>query len=443
MSKSGQAPDAVVEWSPTHSVVLNVSSGSRRSSAELGDAVQILNGQREVVAAVSRRSAFVRAIRVPDTNKIEVAQILRMQLAGLFPVPENELSYDFRLTSDVDHDGRLAVVGAMRESDLLKLHADARANGLRVKRVLPAAFGSMILAKELGLPTCAVVQQTSEGIAIDVIADGELRYSRVTPALDIEAIEGEVARTFAAAGVAPGPIVATEGLHLPGAIDARTTTLAALGTAGADSLDVNLEPAEVAAMRVKRRESGRARLAILLCTLSVVLATVVYIDRSDKQARVDKLNAATTRNLNRLRSELENETKDANAAGALRKAIHQAFEPGQSLGDVLSISTNAAPAGVWLNGVTLERGKVMLIRGTSMTSQAITTFLDQLQAASVDFPATDAKHPARTVARLRDVKLVFANNGKIEETAVQQFSISAFPVGNVPVSEPKKKGAKK
>ena len=37
--------------------------------------------------------------------------------------------------------------------------------------------------------------------------------------------------------------------------------------------------------------------------------------------------------------------------------------------------------------------------------------------------------------RLRDVRLLFANSGDIDGSPVVQFSVSAFPVGNLPIVE--------
>ncbi len=429
LSKPGAIPDAVMEWGPTHAVVMDLTSKAKRTGVDLGEAAAVLNGKRDVVAAVSRRAAFVRAIRVPNVSKAEVSQILRLQLAGLFPVPESELAYDFRLTDNVDADGRLAVVGAMREADLLRLHAEARANGLRIQKVLPAAFGSMMVARELGLPNCAVVQPTVEGIAIDIIADGELRYTRVTPASsDASAVEAEIMRTFAAAGVEAGPIVATEGIHLPHAIDARTTPLEALGTAGAEMLHLNLEPAEVMLARERRRVSSRARVAALMCIAALLLAAYVFMDRADKQAAIDKLDRRNDKTLADLRKLRDAEGKKAGDTVNISHALTQAFQPGQSIGDVLSLVTNDAPTGVWLVGINEERGRPLTLRGTALNGEAVNAYYRKLTAET---------------ERLREVKLVTYNDAEIDGKPVVQFAITAFPVGNTPVSEPKTKGAKK
>ncbi len=71
----------------------------------------------------------------------------------------------------------------------------------------------------------------------------------------------------------------------------------------------------------------------------------------------------------------------------------------------------------------MERGKPLTFRGTAISDQAVKTFLDGLAV-------TD---------RLREVKLLFANNATIEETPVVNFSVQATLVGNLPMVEKEKK----
>ncbi len=85
----------------------------------------------------------------------------------------------------------------------------------------------------------------------------------------------------------------------------------------------------------------------------------------------------------------------------------------------MTLVANQAPADLWLTGVTAERGKSVLVRGTATRSEAVAVFLDRL---------------AKT-GRLRDVRLVFSSNAVIDQAPVVQFSISAFPVGNLPLVE--------
>jgi hypothetical protein len=103
-------------------------------------------------------------------------------------------------------------------------------------------------------------------------------------------------------------------------------------------------------------------------------------------------------------------------------SLDLAFEPKQRLGDVTFLVNNLCPEGLWLTGLTIERGKLALIRGTAINGEAVYKYLDRLT----------------TQDRFRDVKLVFANNGQIEKVSVVQFSISAHVVGNLPLAEAKK-----
>jgi hypothetical protein len=106
--------------------------------------------------------------------------------------------------------------------------------------------------------------------------------------------------------------------------------------------------------------------------------------------------------------------------------LARAFSPAQKLSDVVTLAAIKVPKGIWLTGVSVERGKDLQIRGISKTSQLVTTYVDALAAES----------------RFRNVRLVFANDSTIDEEKVTQFSISAFPVGNLPLLDPGKKGGK-
>ena len=70
-----------------------------------------------------------------------------------------------------------------------------------------------------------------------------------------------------------------------------------------------------------------------------------------------------------------------------------------------------------MTGVTLERGKLIQIRGTAKTSEIVSQYMLMLQAEP----------------QLRDVRLVFANNAAIETNQVVQFRYSAFTVCKLPL----------
>ncbi|RYG87892.1 hypothetical protein EON77_01475, partial [bacterium] len=103
------------------------------------------------------------------------------------------------------------------------------------------------------------------------------------------------------------------------------------------------------------------------------------------------------------------------------KLLERAFTPAQRTSDVTLTVTSLLPADAWITGLTQDKGKPIQIRGTALTSSGVSTFLRALG----------------TQKRFRDVKLSFANVGEIETKPVVNFAITAFPVGNIPLEDPK------
>lgn len=418
----------VVEWSPGEVVSFDASTKQFHRAASFSElASKIGNGP--IIAAVSRRSSFIKALRVPNASASEVNMILQTQMATMFPVPLHELAYSFRLSDDVNGEGRLAIVAAMRESELIRLQTEAREAGLRVERVIPSAFGAMLLAESLGHKDAAVAQETSEGLAIDLLAGGELRYSRVAPMpANRDLIESEITRSFQAVGLESASTIAAGGFPFAEAAQkTNTTTLESLVTPNLDRLGINLETQDTVEKREKAKQSNRTRLAVLLCASAALLALLVFVERSDKAEEVRRSGARWNKALTDLRNDAKKLEADISKLDATADTLNRALAPAQLPGDVYTVISNHAPKGLWLTGTTYERGKLMYIRGTSSTSDAVSAYLQTLT----------------TEPRLRDVKLVFATNGEIEKTPVVQFSIQAFPVGNLPLVDAQKKGAKK
>lgn len=428
MKRGGPPPEALLEWGPSHATAVDVATGKRKTGQDVEEAALVLNGHRDVVATLSRRTAFVKAVRVPDAPREEVAQILALQMGQLFPVPGESLAFDFMLTEDRNADGRLAIVTAVRESDLKALNDQATARGLKLRRVVPAAFGSAALAGSLGIANAAVVNSTPEGTAIDIITEGSLRYSRVVPAETPEAIMREIDRTLAASGVSSATVVAAGGLKLPGAIEANESPLNTFATPFADSLPLHLETSDVLQARRRKQEQRKVRQSVLLCLAALTLVVGVSLDRGDAEAKIRAEEAkASTRaaQLRKVRDGVETRARDVQG---LATTVQRSFLPAQPVSDVMMLITQLAPSEVWLTGFTMERGKPIIIRGTATQNASVAKFLETLNGQQ----------------RFRDVKLVFANNGEIEDTPVVDFSISAFPVGNLPLAEAKKgRGARR
>jgi hypothetical protein len=350
-----------------------------------------------------------------------------MQIGMLFPIPANELAYDFHLTHETGPEGRLAVVAAMRSADLQSLLDQARAAGLRIQQVLPVALGSPLVAKAMDQANAAVVHRTAEGLAVDLVVNGELRYSRVAamPATAI-GIEGEVSRTFAAAVQSCSPTVAAGALALPEA-EYSTDTWALETLAGAH-IDVNIETAEHILLRATREANKRLTIAVALFIFALLPAGFRFFAWNDAQQKANRSTSFYNFQTAKAKRERDMQISKASAATNLQQVLDRGFHPAQTMSDVIRLASNDAPDGVWLTGFSLERGKPLTVRGTATKGDLVVIYQNALVAEP----------------RLRDVKLLFATNTEIEKTPVVQFSISAFPVGNLPLIDPNaKKGAGK
>lgn len=426
MSKKALEPQTIIEWSPAQVSWVD-SSHQLVTVATLTEAAPLLPS-REVVVAIARRSAFVRAYRVPNASKADLRRILQVQIGQLFPIPAHELAFDFHLSQDLNSEGRLAVIAAIRASDLQSLHSQARSAGLKISRVVPVAFGSPIVARSVGQENGAVVHRTAEGLAIDLVAGGELRYSRVAamPATGL-GIEGEVSRTFAAAVLSCSPTIAAGALALPDAD--YSTDLWAIEAIAGSHLDINIETAEQIYSREHKAQAARMRVAITLFGVSVILGTWQGLKWSDASNQVASVKAKWAVKQQQRKKMIDGELAKGSSVTSFKQVLDRAFHPAQMPSDAIALAANTAPAGVWLTGMSVERGKQLTLRGTATNGGAIVNY----QQGLVDQKEDDT-------ARFRNVTLVFANNTEIENTPVVQFSISAFPTGNLPIFD---KNAKK
>ncbi len=465
MSKGNQkTANLVIEWSPKGVTTFDAVTKSSQYFESV-QAAGAATGSREVIAAVSRRAVFVRTTRVPDAGLSDVRLVLSMKLGDLFPLAASDLAYDFLLTDDVDSEGRLAVVVAMAAQDLRRLHQEFKAAGYRIAQVVPSAFGSVSLVESLGRTAGAVVGREEDGIGIDLIEGRNLRYSRLSTNTSNPA--AEVCRTYTVAGLATSDIIATGGPKFADSDVIKTqSTLEALVSSPKGLPAINLEIPEAVALRAKKARDKRQAIAAVLFAAALGLCGYAYYDYSSKasavQAAVDKekqtldrdnklmkkaqdklANFVTPEQLATYSKPVSTTSKSKTGCGTSAKstvapdpstatdaqsAIDLGFKYGQKFSDVAMTVVNSVPPGLWINGISLERGKRLVLRGTSKTNDAISTFTKNLAAA------TDPSG----VQRLRDVRLEFTNNGSIDQIPVVQFSVSAFPVGNVPLSDPTK-----
>lgn len=460
MSKGNQkTPNLVIEWSPKGVTTYDAASGSVRHFESAAAAAAAVGGG-EVIAAVSRRSVFVRTTRVPDAAIADVRLVLSMKLGDLFPLAASDLAYDFLLTDDVDAEGRMAVVVAMPAQDIRRLQEELRSAGFKVKQVIPSAFGSVALAESLARTSAAVVTEETDGIGIDIIEGRQLRYSRLST--NVANPTAEVCRTYTVSGIPTAEVIASGGLQFADAdVTTHKSTLEALLASPLGLPTIDLEPPEEVALRAKKAHDRRQAIALTSFALALALTGYAWFDTSSRAAAVE---AVQTRQRNEL-SGLEK--KQNTALGDLanlvdpitlakftprtttkqssktrttatpnmalgtsndsQTAIDLGFKYGQRFSDIVTVVVNGIPSGLWVNAISLERGKRLVLRGTASTNDQIAAFVHNLEGQGSD---------AGDDPRLRDVRLEFTNNGSIDQTPVVQFSVSAFPIGNVPLVDP-------
>src|SRR5207237_257612 len=139
-----------------------------------------------------------------------------------------------------------------------------------------------------------------------------------------------------------------------------------------------------------------------------------------------KVQYASNQTLSAMRATAQRAESDHGNEADMAAMLTRGFHHGQKLGDVVALISNDLPKNAWLTNVGVSRGQNVVIRGTALTGDDVATYVQTLSKE----------------ARLRDVKLIFANNALIESTPVVQFSLTAFPVANLPLVDKVAKGAR-
>ena len=407
-------PRLILEWSPGHVLAFQPGNATVRSAETVADAAAGM-ASTDVLVALSRRASFLRTTRVPNASHDDLAIIIRNQLGALFPISGDELAHDFMLTDDVTAEGRLALVAAIQADQLRQLNEECRAAGLKVGAVVPAAFGSIELMRKMGLRDAAVVQVDELGASIDVVTEGVLRYSRWTAAT--RDVPAEVRRTFAAAGIEPVPLLATGGSTIPAAYSKSESTLLSLAQLDLAKPPLNIELAEVRQHRANQAKSNAIRASSLV--LIAGLASAIFFGY-DRYAEISDVKAAVAKQQKALDStKAENDKAKSRSTSAVAEyqTVARGFEPAQHFWEVLALLTHDAPEGLWMTGITMERGRPFTIRGTAMNADLIAVYTQRLTVEE----------------RFRDVHLQYSNDAAIDNRPVVEFSITGFPIGNLPL----------
>ena len=410
------APPLHLEWTPGWVRAADTATGRVAEADRLSALAPLLNGRRRVLVGVGRPRVFLKAVRLPRASREDLRRIVTVQLGNLFPVPPAQLAFDFFQTDDQAPDGWLTLVAAIRADDLREIRAALKAAGLSAARILPVALAAPAVAARAGAADALVAERGPSGLALDVVQNGVLRLSRVAPG-DSDP-EWEARRTLAAAGAGDPPVIAVGPAALPRAVAGGDTALSLLHEAP----PFHFELAEERERAERRRADDRLRLAVLLLLAAVLLAALVWADRQDARAAVRRSQGTWTRQFLRYQARLDDGIARLGEAQAAEDALTRAFTPAQPLSDVCAVVAAALPPGAWLTGLTAERGKPLLVRGTAKTSGDVARFMATLGASP----------------RFRDVRLVFANSGAIGKAPVIQFNVSAVCVGNLPMPAPER-----
>jgi Tfp pilus assembly protein PilN len=411
-------PSLHIEWTPSRVRALDTATGKRAEAATLAEVGSVTGGHRDALVGVGRGSVFLKTVSLPKAAPEDLRRILSVQIGQIFPLPADQLAFDFHQTSEHGPDGFVTLVAAVRADDLRALHTDLQRAGLKAVRVLPVALGSAAVAGRAGLADALVVESTPAGIALDLVKGGVVRFSRTAP--EGSDILQEMRRTLTAAGAADVTMVAAGGLSAPfGGVEQPEDALGLLHEAPAGFA---FEMAEAREREARRRITNKTRLAVHLMLSALLLVALVWADRSDAQAVVTRGQGTWARELGKLRSIRDAETKKAQGAAEIQAAVTRAYAPGQPLSDIAAVVGDSLPPSAWLTGLNLERGKSVEIRGTVTDPADVARLLGRLSDSG----------------RFREVKLVFANSGKIGEKPVVQFSVTATAIGNLPLPAPPK-----
>jgi Tfp pilus assembly protein PilN len=414
-----EAPDLVLEWSPEEVRAYWPATGKTRTGSSIADAVSGQSGGKALIL-ISRRASFVRTARLPNVGGRDLQMLLKNALPGLIPLPPGELAYDVVQTGDITQEGRLVIIGAVLNPYLVRLNAEAKAAGVSIGAVIPAGFTGAAIAHKTGLRDAAVVEEVPGGLNIDLISNGLLRYSRLAmPAGDVAA---EVARTYAASGLAPASVLAAGGFKIEAPYSSQLGSLKAGAEIDLKHPPMNIELYAVVENRAAEAVKSQRRIATGILLAVLCFATYVFLERSDEIGAVSSKLSQADKEINDLKKKQDFAHKEVAKVLPTQQVVDRGFNPPQKLVDVLRLITNDTPSGVWLAGVSLERGKPFMIRGSSMSAEAVTKYLQTLGGEE----------------RLRDVKLLYANEATIQNQQIIQFSIQGFPVGNLPLVDEKK-----
>ena len=344
---------------------------------------------------------------VPNASRQEVEKVLALQMDQVVPFTSGEYVFGFRLSDKLTSDGRKVVLGAMKTDLLDRALTDAKACGLKVRAVVPVAFGSWFLAPS----DCAVVEIRDGVMGIDVIADGELRYSRSLPVPATRAqLDAEVERTFRSADTLATQIITIDGN------DSRTPgTMLADAALVKDKLFSFALPGATESQRV-REDSWRMIRAVGAAAIAVALGSYVYNTRFATQSQTRGRSATVSRQIKLAQTKQAAISSKLAAISNTSQILDVAFRPGQSISDVVTVLTATAPRSMWFTNLVIGHRAAVSVTGFAKSNMDV----------------SDLAKDMTSDPRFREVKVVTASQTQIEKKPVFDFTISAKALGILP-----------
>ena len=390
-------------WSPgrVHRIAGNagsISGTTLRAVAQSGSTVTVL---------IAHRNSLIRRLAVPSLSREEAYEFIKAKIASLLPVGFQNYTFDFRLIKNPETEGKLAVIGIVKTETLRRIHSEAHEAGLNLAFVSPAAFWNCQLAKAEGFKEGLITSGEGSDLCFDCVVGGEIVYSRFCAGEISEEEEGtEIEQTASLAGI-EDPLIWKRADYL--AADNQQSLSALL----------NLELPEMIYERSRKQVTVAARRAGIAALLAIGLCSFGLWKKriSDEQAvSAERASQSFSR---QAFARLKGSQSRLSDLVRRERLFHIAFDPAQTFDDILAVVSTDSDSDIWLTGLTLQRGRPMSLRGQAISGKGVSKLMAKL-----------SQEP-----RFRDVKLLFVNKGKLNNSPIFQFALQGFPVGNLPYDE--------
>ncbi len=414
MSQKPLAAQLFIEWDREWVRVYFVDSSNTKEGANL-ESIDGVNGKTAILM-LSRRLVLQRSIALPDAQKSDVLVALKMKLVDVFPIPASELAFDFIPTTEKNDHGRVCNVFAAKTTDINEVIAICSKLGIVIQQIVPAQALSLKAAEQNSLSSGIFAERFGDFVNLDVYRYGDLVSSKV---VDLNSLDNEIARMKAMTG--DGSKTFAYNVNLDG--NEQKLPSPFISSFGKSGLTLDLEPEEYRTTRDDKARKDRHRKCYLLFIAGLTIASAVWFNYSD---RTSSLASEQAKYEKRTKGVMALTISDEASAAKIKptaELLTRSFTPAQTSSDIVKVISSLLPADTWLTGVTFERGKPLQIRGTSRKSALVSAYVLGLSKQK----------------RFRDVRLSYANSGDINGVPTVQFSITAFPVGNLPLLDSGKK----